>query len=177
VDVAADGVARLFAIPELADISATYFLNLQLFSTAGQLLSRNFYWLSTKPDVLNFDKTEWYYTPQTDYADFSSLQSLPAATVKGSWKAMRGADRDATYRVTLENAGSGLAFLVRLRLVKGGDATEILPVFWDDNYISLLPGEHREVEVRVRKSDLGSVHPNLVVDGFNLAPVTVRAAH
>jgi len=176
VDVVADGVARSFAIPEPADVSTTYFLNLQLFSATGQLLSRNFYWLSTKPDVLNFDKTEWYYTPQTDYSDFSSLQSLPAAIVKGSWKAMHGADRDATYRVTLENTGSGLAFLVRLRLVKGSDATEILPVFSDDNYISLLPGERREVEVRVRKSDLGSAHPSLIVDGFNLAPVTVRAA-
>jgi exo-1,4-beta-D-glucosaminidase len=177
VDVAADGVARSFAIPESAGISTTYFLNLQLFSANGHLLSRNFYWLSTKPDVLNFDKTEWYYTPQTDFADFSTLQTLPPASVKASWKAEQGADRDAAYRVRLENTGSGLAFLVRLRLVKGSDKTEILPVFWDDNYISLLPGERREVEVRARKSDLGSVHPDLIVDGFNVAPVTVRAAH
>ncbi len=177
VDVGADAVVRSFAIPEPADISATYFLNLQLLSASGQIVSRNFYWLSTKSDVLNFDKTEWYYTPQIAYADFSSLQTLPAATVKASWKAEQGADRDAAYRVTLENSGSGLAFLVRLRLVKGNEASEILPIFWDDNYISLLPGERREVEVRVRKSDLGPAHPNLIVDGFNLAPVTVRTTH
>jgi exo-1,4-beta-D-glucosaminidase len=174
VDVAADGVARSFAIPEPAGISTTYFLSLQLYSASGQPLSRNFYWLSTQPDVLNFEKTEWYYTPQSAYADFSALQTLAPATVKASWKPAKGTDREAEYRVTLENTGSGLAFLVRLRLVKGGNAAEILPVFWDDNYISLLPGERREVQVRFRKSDLGSARPDLIVDGFNLSPATVH---
>jgi exo-1,4-beta-D-glucosaminidase len=64
-----------------------------------------------------------------------------------------------------------------LRLVKGADKTDVLPIFWEDNYISLLPGERREVRVSVRKSDLGSTHPELAIDGFNVAPETVRAAH
>jgi hypothetical protein len=76
--------------------------------------------------------------------------------------------------VTVENPGKELAFLVRLRLVKGKSGSEILPVFWDDNYISLLPGEKREIAVRVRKSDLGSEKPVLAVDGFNVTPVTVH---
>jgi exo-1,4-beta-D-glucosaminidase len=94
LDVAADGVARLFAIPEPDGISSTYLLSLQLLSSTGQLVSRNFYWLSSKPDVLNFDKTEWYYTPQSDFADFTSLQTLPAATVKATWKSLPGTDHD-----------------------------------------------------------------------------------
>jgi exo-1,4-beta-D-glucosaminidase len=175
LDVDADGVARSFAIPEPEGISSTYFLTLQLSSPAGQLLSRNFYWLSTKPDVLNFDKSEWYYTPQTDFADFTSLQTLPAASVKTTWKSLHGNDHDNEFQVTLHNAGTGLAFLVHLRLVKAADQAEILPVFWDDNYISLLPGERREVRVAVRKSDLGAAHPELLVDGFNFAPQTVHA--
>jgi exo-1,4-beta-D-glucosaminidase len=126
---------------------------------------------------LNFEKTEWYYTPQTDFADFTSLQTLPAASVKARWKSLASADHDDEYQVTLHNAGTGLAFLVRLRLVKGADQAEILPVFWEDNYISLLPGERREVRVRVRKSDLGAAHPELIVDGFNVAPETIHAAH
>src|SRR5215470_3602392 len=177
VDVVADGVAHSFAIPETSDISATYLPNLQLFKSAGQLVSRNFYWLSTQPDVLNFDKTEWYYTPQTAYADFSALQTLPSASVKASWKALPASGNDAAYRVTVENTGKGLAFLLRLRLVKGKNASEILPVFWEANYISLVPGERCEIEVRVRKSDLGAAHPALIVDGFNLAPVKVRMSN
>ncbi|MGH9677092.1 MAG: glycoside hydrolase family 2 protein [Candidatus Acidiferrum sp.] len=49
----------------------------------------------------------------------------------------------------------------------------MLPVFWDDNYISLLPGEKREVTVHVRKRDLGSAKPLLAVDGFNVAAVQI----
>jgi exo-1,4-beta-D-glucosaminidase len=173
LDVAADGVAKSIAIPEPADISTAYFLNLQLFSATGHLLSRNFYWLSTKPDELDYAKTEWYYTPQTSFADFSILQNLPKATVHATLRP-GGAEHDAVFQVTLENSGQSVAFLTRLRLAKGKNQSEILPVFWDDNYISLLPGEKRELSVRVRKSDIAGVQPSLLLDGFN---VTEGAAH
>lgn len=172
-DVAADGVTRAFDVPEPEGISTTYFVNLQLFSPAGKLLSRNFYWLSTKPDVPDFSKTEWYVTPLSQYADFDALQNLPAASVKASMQ-FSESGAEPVGHVTLENTGTGLAFLVRLRLVKGKGGEEILPIFWDDNYISLLPGEEREVTVHVRKRDLGSTKPVLAVDGFNLAPSEVE---
>ena len=168
VDVAADGVAKSVAIPEPADISSAYFLNLQLFSATGKLLSRNFYWLSTKPDELDYAKTEWYYTPQTSFADLSALQDLPKATVRARLDPAAGSAHDTTFQVQVENVGKGLAFLTRLRLVTGKDQSEILPVFWEDNYISLLPGEKREVNVRIRRSDIGDAQPTLLVDGFNV---------
>ena len=73
-------------------------------------------------------------------------------------------------RVLVENSGPSVAFLVRLRLLKGKDGQEILPVFWEDNYFSLMPGEKREIAVRVRKSDVGSAKLVLAIDGYNLAP-------
>ena len=176
VDVAADGVARSIAIPEPAGISVAYFLNLQLFSVDGRLLSRNFYWLSTKPDELDFTKTEWYYTPQTSFADFTALQDLPKANVRAAFRSVASSDGDAIFHVSIENNRKGVAFLTRLRLVKGKEQTEILPVFWDDNYISLLPGEKREVIGRVRKSDLAGAAATLLVDGFNVDPISVHAA-
>jgi exo-1,4-beta-D-glucosaminidase len=176
LDVPADGVAKSIAIPEPADISSSYFLSLQLLSPAGQLLSRNFYWISTKPDVLDFAKTEWYYTPQTDFADFSALQDLPKASVRAALRPAAGTEHDAAFQVVIENTGKSVAFLTRLRLVRGKEHTEILPVFWDNNYISLLPGEKREVSVFVRKSDLGAAQPELLLDGWNLKQTTARAA-
>jgi exo-1,4-beta-D-glucosaminidase len=172
VNVTADGVAKSVAIPEPADISTAYFLNLQLFSVTGQLLSRNFYWLSTKPDELDFAKTEWYYTPQTAYADFSALQDLPKAFVRATLQPGVASEHDASFRVLVENASKGVAFLTRLRLVKGKEQNEILPVFWSDNYISLLPGEKREISVNLRKTDLGTAQPTLFVDGFNVPAST-----
>ena len=172
-DVDADGVVRTFDIPQPEGISTTYFLHLQLFSSSGKLLSRNFYWLSAKPDVPDFPKSEWYYTPLTQYADFDALQNLPKAAVHASME-YSDAGAEPVAHVTIENTGSGLAFLTRLRLLNGKDGAEILPVFWDDNYISLLPGEKREVTVHVRKRDLGSAKPVLALDGFNVAPVQIE---
>jgi exo-1,4-beta-D-glucosaminidase len=171
-DVAADGVTKSFKVDEPGGISSTYFLNLQLFSSSGELLSRNFYWLSTKPDVPDFTKTEWYYTPLTEYADFVALESLPKASVHASMTVSRRGEETAA-RVTVENTGSGLAFLVRLRLLKGQDGAEVLPVFFDDNYLALLPGEKRDIRVQVRNRDLGAAKPVLAVDGFNVEPTQV----
>jgi len=75
--------------------------------------------------------------------------------------------------VVIENTGKNVAFLTRLRLVTGNKYAEILPVFWSDNYVSLLPGEKREVNVQVRKSDLAGVRPVLLVDGFNVLAASV----
>jgi exo-1,4-beta-D-glucosaminidase len=172
VDVSVDGVAKSFVIPEPEGVTS-YLLNLQLFSASGELLSRNFYWLSSKPDVLDFAKTDWYFTPITSYADFTALQDLPPATVKASWNLHEGASNVAGH-VTLQNTGKGLAYLVRLCVLKGKDGAEVLPAFWEDNYISLLPGEKRELAVHLRKSDLGSAKPELAVDGFNVRRETVR---
>ncbi len=176
VDIAADGVAKSIAVPEPADISTAYFLNLQLLSATGELLSRNFYWLSTKPDELDFPKTEWYYTPQTSFADFSTLQNLPKATLRTTLHLAVGSEQDAAFSVSLENASNSVAFLTRLRLVKGKEQTEVLPVFWSDNYISLLPGEKRQVTVNVRKRELAGADLTLLVDGFNVTAAIVHAA-
>jgi exo-1,4-beta-D-glucosaminidase len=166
--VGADAVTKAFTVTEPAGVTPTYFLSLQLYSSKGDLLSRNFYWLSTHPDVSNFPKSEWYYTPLTDFADFRALQDLPPATVKASMRASNEGNETAA-KVIVENTGSSLAFLVRLRVLKGKDGAEALPVFWEDNYISLMPGEKREVSVRVRKQDLGGAEPVLAVDGFNVS--------
>ena len=73
------------------------FSNLQLFSATGQSLGRNFYWLSTKPDELDYAKTEWYYTPQTSFADLSALQDLPKVTVRATLRPAPGTDHDARF--------------------------------------------------------------------------------
>ncbi len=169
VDVGPDAVAVPFAISVPENISTTYFLNLQLSSATGETISRNFYWLSTQKDVPDFAKTTWYYTPLSQYADFAGLRDLPKTNVKSSMQVTSSGNETAA-RVKLENLGTSLAFLVRMRILKGKDGPEVLPVFWEDNYLALLPGEKRELSVKVRNSDLGGARPVLAIDGFNVFP-------
>jgi len=142
VDVGADAVVRAFELPPPAGLTPTYFVRLTLHGSAGALVSRNFYWLSMSDDRLDWEKTDWYHTPTTRHADLSALARLPATTLSVS-TALAGNDR---ARVTVANTGAALAFQIRLKLVdRSGD--EALPVYWDDNYFELMPGETREVGV------------------------------
>ena len=63
IDLPPDGVVRAFTIPDLANLSKTYFVSLTLEDKRGAVLSRNFYWLSTVEDVLDWTKRKWYITP------------------------------------------------------------------------------------------------------------------
>jgi exo-1,4-beta-D-glucosaminidase len=49
-----------------------------------------------------------------------------------------------------------------------------VPVFWDDNYFSLLPGEHKTVTATFDPSDLNGKEPFLEVTGYNVLPETLK---
>jgi exo-1,4-beta-D-glucosaminidase len=148
VDVGADGVTRAFSIPPLSGLSKTYFVRLSLDDASGKRLSSNFYWLSTQEDVVDFaDESKWWYTPTRVHSDLTALAGLPATTLRVQSRFDEGG-AERTARVSVANSGPALAFQVRLKLVDaGGD--EILPVYWQDNYFELFPGETREVSVSV----------------------------
>ena len=163
VDVGPDGSVKLFQIPELPGLPPTWFLALTLEDASGRTPSRNVYWLSTKPDVLAWDKSQWYYTPLTQYADLTGLQQLAPAEVKASVRFESG-----RARVQLENPSQKLAFFVHLAVRKGAAGEEVLPVLWDDNYVTLLPGEKREIAARYAPKDLGGARPVVTLDGWNV---------
>jgi exo-1,4-beta-D-glucosaminidase len=75
---------------------------------------------------------------------------------------------DEVTHVALENPSKNLAFFVRLKVNKGAKGDEILPVVWEDNYISLMPGEKREVSASYRASELGGAKPSVEVGGWNV---------
>jgi len=48
----------------------------------------------------------------------------------------------------VQNPGTSIAFMVHLRVANQNTSQDVVPIFWDDNYFSLLPGEKREVSAR-----------------------------
>jgi exo-1,4-beta-D-glucosaminidase len=166
LDIPADSNTRAFVIPTPAGLSSTYFLDARLVAADGRMLSTNFYWLSTRPDELDFPHTKWYVTPARSYADFTALRTLPAARVTAGVQ-FRQDGTEQIAHVTLSNAGTALAFFLRLQIVNAQGGAEILPVLWEDNYLSLLPGETREVTARYRAGTPGT-SPALVVSGWNV---------
>ncbi|MGB9403993.1 MAG: sugar-binding domain-containing protein, partial [Candidatus Acidiferrales bacterium] len=166
LDAEAGSVARLFKIPDVPGLSTTYFLKLTLRDSTNATLSSNFYWLSTKPDVIAEEGYAWYYTPEKAYADLHSLARLAPVNLVYSLEVENGREED-TAKIHISNPGDHLAFLVHLRLTRGTGGEELLPILWDDNYFALLPGESRDVQATYRKSDSGTATPVLEVSGWN----------
>ena len=164
VDAPADSTSKALTIPAIADASATYFVVLRLEDSSGKLVGSNFYWLSSKPETIDWEKSNWYTTPTASYADFTALSSLPKVKLNITSHTERKGEEAITH-VTVENPSKSLAFFVRLKVNKGSE--EILPVLWQDNYISLLPGEKRDLTAKYRAAQLGAAKPAVEVKGWN----------
>jgi exo-1,4-beta-D-glucosaminidase len=168
LDVAADGVARAFTLPRLRGLSRTYFLRLDLEDAGGRPRSSNLYWLSTQEDVIDLANTKsWWYTPTKVHADFTALAALPATTLQVAER-FEPAGREWAGHVRVTNTGSALAFQTHLKAVEPASGREILPVYWEDNYIALFPGETRELRVALPRRT-GDPPPQVRFAAWNVA--------
>ncbi|NQT24326.1 glycoside hydrolase family 2 [candidate division KSB1 bacterium] len=164
LDMEANASQKIFDLPRLNNVTTVYFLDLRLKDVNGNLLSNNFYWLSTKPDVLDFEDTRWFWTPNKSFADFTELNQLPQVEIKAECNFK---DKGQAI-VTLANPTESLAFFIELGIIGKEDGQSILPIFWDDNYVSLLPGETRQIHARFNKEDLNGQTPDFTYQGWNI---------
>ena len=129
----------------------------------------NFYWLPAKLAEFDWKKSSYVNTPALSYADMRDLAALPAAGVQVS---ARQGSRPGELAVEMRNGGKTVAFFNHLRAVKKGTDEEVVPVFWSDNFVSLLPGDKRDLTV----SGLGDASVEIKADGWNVEPQTVVIA-
>ena len=166
VDVEPESVVKIFTLPTLAKISTAHFLDLRLTDAQHQVTACNFYWLSTRPDVLDYDAEvePWeYYTPCKKYADFTALNSLSPAEIDVH-VSTDGDPQSRMISVELENRSDVIAFFVEL-LLANDTGEPLVPVFWQDNLVSLLPHEKRTLTATFPSSD---TNPALTVRGWNI---------
>jgi exo-1,4-beta-D-glucosaminidase len=172
INVGPDSRNHVFTIPSLTSLTTTYFLNLKLEDSLGNLISSNFYWLSKNADVLDFAHSDWYYTPQSAFADFTDLKNLLPVELTLSYQIdNKGTDKIA--HVTLENPTDDLAFFIHVAVTKGSGGRDVLPILWDANYFSLLPGESKEVHGTFAAKDLNGAVPTVKVEGWNIVDVRI----
>jgi hypothetical protein len=150
VSAPAHAYRESFVVPEPPGATPVYFVKLELSDAQGRLVSDNFYWLRAKGT-----------------GDYTALAALPPVTLKSTC-AVEARDADRLARVRVTNPTTQLAFFIQVALTKGPGGEEILPVFWEDNYFSLLPGESREITARFAAKDAGQTTPSLEVGGWNV---------
>jgi exo-1,4-beta-D-glucosaminidase len=158
------------AIPTSAQTTPVCFLDLELTDGSRKTLSSNFYWLTPHPDVMAAPdpSTQWYIEPIATYADFSALASLPSVTLTGQ-KTTQASGSVTSTSVVLHNASSSMAFFTRVQVLAG--STEILPVLWDDDYVSIPPGGAKTVTATYATALAGAAPPTVKVSGYNVMPM------
>ncbi|MGW7047751.1 glycoside hydrolase family 2 protein [Streptomyces avermitilis] len=178
LSVAGDGAhSTALTLPSsVSGLSTTYLARLVLTDSAGKEVSRNVYWLSTRPDTLDWAHTDWYYTPTTSSADLKGLGSMARVPVSATASTTAGTDGASTTTVTVRNTGSGRtpSLFTDVHLVDSR-GKPVLPVQWSDNEVSLWPGESATLTVTYRTADLHGSAPRVRVSGWNTAEQTVPA--
>jgi exo-1,4-beta-D-glucosaminidase len=176
IDLAGNSALQVATLPTLADLSHTYFIELELTAAAGKPISRNVYWLSTRSDELDWAHSNWYLTPVTQFADLTALQSLPTARseVRATMR-RQGTEGIATVILTVPESSPAVALFQHVSIKQAADGKLVLPILWSDNDVTLWPGESLTLTAHFAAE--GVATPVVEVDGWNVpgrsVPVTL----
>jgi len=120
------------------------FLVLRLLDLNKQPISDNLYWL---PDSTG------------NYSGIQNLKSTELNVVAEKTK-------DGKIKVTLTNPEEKpVAFFNRISLINNKTKERILPTFYSDNYISVLPGESKTIIINYTTQS--NVTPEVEINGWN----------
>ena len=139
-------------------ISSTHFLKLELRDAKGELVSSNFYWRGEPgyPDLL------------------TDLNELPKVTLEAKVeRSISGGKQMVT--VTLHNPTNSVALMAHLQL-RDGSGERVLPVYYSDNYVSLVPNESKTITIEAAQQDSMDKGATVVVDGWNVSVAPASAA-
>ncbi len=134
--------------------ASVYFLRLRItYVSTGLTVDENTYWFPGN-------------------GDRKALMALGKAKIVGQMmKSNQG-----KFTVDIANSGDVAAFFVRMKVVRTIDGKMVTPVFFDDNYIVLLPGEKKSitVDVNLLESEDRNTPLMLHLEGVNLPEQTIR---
>jgi hypothetical protein len=154
LDAAADDVTPVLPL-ELTQLEGdgTVLVHLAMRSQAGELLSENLYWRAASD------------------AGYRKLNEMAAAQVEVSARGVGG----RRIEVRLKNAGTVAALNVKLVTEQKDGGAEVLPAFYSDNYVSLLPGQERVVTVDLPRVE-AKTPLEMKVYGWNVGESVVAVA-
>ncbi len=142
-----------------AGLSAVHFVKLELRDADGKMVSENFYWRAL-PE-------------QQD--DLKTLGEMPTVMLEAT-VVRRDVEGKSFVDVTLHNPGTKIALMTHLQLRRKRSGERVVPVYYSDNYVSLLPNESRTITIEAASVDLKGEGALVVVDGWNVGVASASGA-
>jgi len=170
IEVPYNGAKQVTVLPRYPGSSPVFFVRCQLFDRNGKLVVDNVYWQSQKDDDLGARRNDSAMDLRQDsWADMTALNTMPAAAVEVS---ARLTQAGGTSRVTVRvrNPSERIAFFERATVSTAREGNEILPIEYDDNYITVFPGEAAEIHAVILK---GTKPGWVKLEGYNTPATSV----
>jgi hypothetical protein len=155
LDVPADATAGAFKAALPGDDDAC-FVKLELRDRAGSLLSDNFYWVAP-----------------TD-SGYLAMDAMPKVRLTAQAEAVRDS-RAWHFTVPLTNGSNTPALMALLSIRDARTGSKILPAFYGENYVNLLPGESRVVTAEAPLA-AGQGPFAVSLEGWNIVPSSIAVA-
>lgn len=176
VKVPSSSSIEALKVGHIAGLSPVYFVRCQMTDAAGKVLADNVYWESTvADDVGPASNDKQFEAKWAQLGDMSGLSSMPTSrvAVSGTYEERQEETR-AHIRIT--NQSDHVAFFVRAEITTDPDGPEILPIRYDDNYVTIFPHETRTIEATVDSSLLSGRKPELRIEGYDVPKQIVALA-
>jgi hypothetical protein len=125
----AETPALTLALRDAMKNAGVVLVKLELHDADGALLSDNFYWQAHSK------------------ADYKAMNQMGPATLSNAAHPSAGTGDESRALVSLTNTGKIPAIAAKLTLVDPSTGLRILPAYYSDNYVSLLPGETRTISI------------------------------
>ncbi len=171
-DVGPDAASRAGKVTIPKGGGNVSFVELEL-RRGSEVESTNTYWVPERADVMNPAATTFVNTPTAEYADLRALMKLPPAHLRAV-SSVAADGPDTRVSVMLDNAGNDVAFFVHLTLRAGASGPAVVPVFWNDNYVTLRPGARRTLVAISPTSAFGGRPAKIELEGINVARTTAE---
>jgi exo-1,4-beta-D-glucosaminidase len=167
-EISQDERKAVFTIPEnIKGLDSTYFLDIRVLSEKEHLITINQYLLTRSTNEFAWNKTYFVNTPLLKYQHLEEINLLPAVHLESILTSTNNKEK-TNMVIELENKSENLAFSIELMIMDDKTNHFVAPVYLDDNYFSLLPGEKRTIEGYCYTADLNGAKPVLKVSGFNI---------
>jgi len=155
-------------LPDFIDgLDSTYFLDLRISSNRDEKLAINQYLLTQTKHEFDWDKTYFVHTPTKKHQNLRQINNLPDVQLVSDFIFTPGNNK-MNLTMEVENPSDNLALSVELMILDAESGHFIAPVYLDDNYFSLLPGEKRKIEGYCYIDDLDNKSLKLNVSGLNI---------
>lgn len=149
IDVDAIGISDCFTLSFPDNLSDVHFIKLKLTDDNGDVISDNFYWRGNK----------WLDYTDLNNMDPVNLEPNVTESIDGS---------TCTLTATIDNNTDKVALMARLKVVTDESEERVLPIYYEDNYFSLLPGETKVVDITFDTEYLNGEEPELILEGWNI---------